>query len=161
MNIPAIRRTRRGAGRGRAQPCRLLLFWLLLCAAMPGAHAAAISLESDTALAREGYLVLAWNAANATAADVVLQQSLSPTFQGSTEQIIPDTGSHTLTGLGNGVYYFRAGNAGEGWSNTVSVTVAHHSLVQAWAFFLLGLVLFIVLCGTIVRGTGKARRARR
>lgn len=119
-----------------------------------------ISLNSDTELAREGYLVLTWQAADTASDDLLLQQSLTADFASHTERAIPVAGAHTLTGLDDGVYYFRAGTADAGWSNTVSVGVQHHSLTEAWGFFTLGLLMFAVLCGVIVRGAGKAAGAQ-
>lgn len=117
--------------------------------------AADISLSSDTTLSTEGYFVISWTSASESDAPVILQQSPSENF-GTTisrEFNLPANGSVTITGLNDGLYYYRAIHSGESsFSNVVTVEVAHHSLQRAVAFFLVGLVLFLILVATIIKG---------
>ena len=83
--------------------------------------------------------------------DYQLQAAATQDFFEFTSRTISDSGSITLTGYPDGIYYFRAGLPGS-WSGIVQVEVQHHSLSRAFAFFTLGLLLFLVLVGTIVLG---------
>lgn len=60
-----------------------------------------------------------------------------------------DTAS-TLTGLSNGDYVFRVRENDGEWSAPLTVTIKHHPLVRAWAFFISGFVLFIILCVLLI-----------
>lgn len=113
------------------------------------------SLVSDTNLAAEGYFVLTWRLDDGDAMGK-LQQSTSPGFGSDTETSdIVSSGSVTLTGFPNGKYYFRAGTPGH-WSKVLEITVRHHALSRAFAFFATGLFLFIVLCVVIITGNRQA-----
>ncbi len=117
--------------------------------------AADISLSSDTTLSTEGYFVISWTSVSESDAPVILQQSPSENF-GTTisrEFNLPKNGSITITGLDDGEYYFRAIHSGQSsFSDVLVVEVAHHSLQRAVAFFLVGLVLFLILVVTIIKG---------
>lgn len=114
--------------------------------------AADITLESDTSLSSEGYFVLNWTTTPEAREPVVIQQSLDADFSAPVNIDVPANGAITLTGFDNGTYYFRAQQSGAAASDTVVVEVAHHSLARAFGFFLAGLILFIVLTVTIIRG---------
>jgi len=117
--------------------------------------AADISLSSNTTLSTEGYFVISWASEAGVDTPVVLQQSPSENF-GTTlsrEFNLPAYGSVTITGLTDGAYYFRVTHAGQSsFSDLLVVEVAHHSLSRALTFFSVGLVLFLILLGTIIRG---------
>lgn len=55
----------------------------------------------------------------------------------------------TLTGLSNGVYLYRVKEQNGAWSQPLKVIIQHHPLWKAFAFFTLGLVLIIILCGLL------------
>ena len=111
------------------------------------------SLEADTEVASEGYMVLTWDLADAGQdADFVLQRARTPDFADPIDRSIPTAGSVTITGLEDGTYHFRAGSPIAGWSPTVAVEVRHHALGRAFGFFSLGLVLFAILMATIFIG---------
>jgi hypothetical protein len=61
-----------------------------------------------------------------------------------------------MTGLPNGRYTYRirvVENASPGpWSTPASVTVAHHSLIRAFSFFGVGLLVFLATIALILRG---------
>jgi hypothetical protein len=125
--------------------------WLmLLLSANAALCATETSLVSDTTLSSEGYFVLSWQI-DGSEGQALLQESGSADFPQFKEMAIPATGSMTLTGYTDGDYYFRAGTPGN-WSTSVLVTVQHHALSRALAFFSLGLLLFVVLVVVILRG---------
>lgn len=114
--------------------------------------AADISLTSDTNISSEGYFVLSWTSEPDSETPVLLQQDTSETFTNPVELTLAANGSVTLTGFDDGRYFFRARQGDSPFSDTVIVEVAHHSLQRAFAFFLVGLALFLILVFTIVRG---------
>ncbi len=63
-----------------------------------------------------------------------------------------DTAS-TLTGLKNGDYIFRLRAEQGEWSEPLTVVIEHHALWKAYAFFAAGFVLFLILCGLLLRSS--------
>lgn len=122
--------------------------------------AADTDLAADTDVSSEGYFVLRWTTGADTGSPVLLQQADTENFSSPIEYTLDANGSITLTGLENGRYYFRARQADSPFSDTVIVDVAHHSLARAFAFFLVGLVLFMILVVTIIRGNRELVTAR-
>lgn len=107
------------------------------------------SLDSDTELSREGYFVLSWSLGDGQVYEI--QQADNRTFIGAKTYQVPANSSMTLSGLADGNYYFRAGEEGN-WSETILVTVEHHSLAQALGIFCCGFILFTLLIVIIFRG---------
>jgi len=131
---------------GRA---RWLCVCLLLLLSLPCA-AAELSLQLSPLQSNDGVAHLTWEAPGD--ALVTLQQSSTPDFR-QAKQLYRgnDTGS-TITGLPDGTYYFRVGTAAARWSDPVRLEVSHHSLQRAFAFFALGLVVFLGTLGLVVYG---------
>ncbi|MAM69696.1 MAG: hypothetical protein CMP91_00940 [Gammaproteobacteria bacterium] len=123
--------------------------WLILLLTTSPACFADISLNSNTEISSEGYFVLNW--VSDSDLPLVLQQSLSDNFSMVKETELTDAGSITITGLVDGLYYFRVINTSE-QSNVVPVQVEHHSLGRALGFFFMGLFLFCVLVAIIFIG---------
>lgn len=91
-----------------------------------------------------GYFQLSWG--EKLPQGSILQQSLSPDFAGAREWQVAGSESFAMSGLSDGEYFYRLQGATEqGWSNTVTVKVQHHSLGKAWLFFGVGAVLFLYL----------------
>ena len=67
--------------------------------------------------------------------------------------MVPANSSITLTGREDGLYYYRARAGDSPFSETVAVTVAHHSLQRALSFFTVGLLLFLILIFIIIQGS--------
>jgi hypothetical protein len=125
--------------------------WLmLLLSANAALCASEKTLSSDTQLSTEGYFVLSWQSGDSED-QIWLQESGSADFSNTTDTAITATGSITLTGYADGDYHFRVGHPGN-WSSPLLVTVQHHALGRALAFFSLGLLLFMVLVVAILRG---------
>jgi hypothetical protein len=126
--------------------------WLmLLLSANVALCATETTLTSDTQLSSEGYFVLSWSIAAESGEMQLLQESPTPDFSRVSTFDIAPTGALTLTGYPDGEYFFRAGTPGN-WSATLEVTVAHHALGRALAFFAVGLLLFVILVVVILRG---------
>jgi hypothetical protein len=68
--------------------------------------------------------------------------------------------ARVMTGLPNGLYTYRVrvdDNSSLGpWSAPSSVTVAHHSLIRAFSFFGIGLLVFLATVTIILRGERNA-----
>ncbi|MGD8741975.1 MAG: hypothetical protein PVH46_01000 [Granulosicoccaceae bacterium] len=126
----------------------------LLAVCLTGsAHAAAITLESSTSMATAGYFQLRWQAQQAIS-EYVLQESTNKDF--TTAKIIY-RGSDTATvisGKPDNIYFYRVSDRYNpaNTSNTLKITVAHHPLRDAFAFFTVGAVVFIATLLLILRG---------
>ena len=139
----------------------VLLCFLLNTILLSTTLRAAPPLTADTETAREGYFVLHWTAMENPGSELVLQQSSDADFSEfsapDNEQVsndrwdVSNATQFTQSGLDNGVYYFRLTDD-SGVSNTVRVTVAHHSLARALFFFCMGLLLFLILVTMIIVG---------
>lgn len=57
-----------------------------------------------------------------------------------------------ISGLDDGTYYYRVRHVGGAWSNSVLLTVKHHSLRIALVFFTLGAVVFALTVFIVVKG---------
>ena len=126
-----------------------IYFYLLFL--FPPFLQAAPLLGSDLTISSEGYFVLSWESPE-PAIDLRLQQSSTPEFTAGLEEwSVTGATQFTQSGLINGDYYFRLIDS-TGFSNTVHVQVAHHSLVRAGLFFSLGAALFGVLVLTLILG---------
>lgn len=115
------------------------------------------ALQATPGTSSEGHLVLAWTLPSAQAHGV-LQQGTSPQFTSPLETPIDHSGSIVVTGLRDGVWYFRAGVPGN-WSAVQQVEVAHHALSLALVCFVLGFVVFALLTAVILHGSRGQRGA--
>lgn len=120
---------------------RWLGFLLLLFIGIPGVQAA-VRLSVDTPAPTAGYFQLSWG--EKLPAGSILQQSAQADFAGVREWRVAGADSFSMSGLGNGEYFYRLQTA-QGISNAVSVKVQHHSLGKAWLFFGVGAALFLYL----------------
>lgn len=115
-----------------------------------------ISLESDTALATAGYYQLRWNA---PPGGIRLSESMDKKF--SSSEIIyegADT-ARLVSGKSDGEYFYRletlrrpSGQESGRVSNTLRVSVQHHSLERALLFFSIGAVVFVATLGLVLFG---------
>jgi hypothetical protein len=106
----------------------------------------------------EGYYQLSWQSDG----PVRLVESPDPDFATArTLYVGADTASF-VSGRPDGRWYYRleAANEPRVISETVAVTVRHHSLGRALGFFALGAVVFLATLGLIVFGSrGRDERA--
>lgn len=137
--------------------CAIVFLIFLVC---PVALRGQVSLHAGAQGTTEGFVVLDWSVSAPFDPDerLVLEQSSSPNFNSATAHALGSgriAGQVTVTGLPDGVYYFRAGSP-VAWSDPVAVEIRHHPLNQAFFFFFTGLVLFLLLVGFLVHGSRAA-----
>lgn len=112
--------------------------------------ASEIQLSASETESTAGYFTLTWES-DSKSKKYTLQQSSDKLFQGRIDTIIKwDIDSHdsfSVSGLNSGVYYYRIAEFDKpnSWSNTVQVSVKHHTLDKAYFIFALGAVLFFLL----------------
>lgn len=130
---------------------------VIACVAGPLASASpTLALEADTLRATAGYYQLRWESGGM---ETVLVEATDPSF--SDAQVIyagPDT-ARLMSGKPDGVYYYRLETGAAtatarraAVSDTLTVTVEHHSLERAFAFFAAGAAVFAATLGLIVFG---------
>jgi len=129
---------------------RLVLLPLALVSAVVTATP---QLSTDTGLATAGYYVLHWTADTPR---VTLEVSRPDTPGSKVIYSGPDRAT-VISGQPNGTRIYRAGEVGadgkvSAWSEPVTVTVAHHPLSRALAFFAVGAVVFFSTLLLIVQG---------
>lgn len=139
--------------------CRGPLF-AAVCAVLTGLPASAQAtpdIEADTEVATAGYYELRWSAATP---DVEVAEFDGP--DASKPNIIyrgPDRGT-VISGKTNGTRLYRVREIGDGkdsgWSEPVTVTVAHHPLARALGFFGVGAFVFLSTLVLIVTGARKS-----
>lgn len=125
----------------------LLLVGLAVLSSTEGFGAA---LEPATLESNEGYYQLRWEAeepirlVEASTADFADARVL---YTGT------DTG-HVVSGKPDGVWYYRleSVDGARTLSDPATITVRHHSLLRAFSFFALGVVVFAATLGLILFG---------
>jgi len=135
-----------------ARTAAIALFALITLAAAPVASRAAPHIETDRELATAGYYQLHWTAATA---DVQIEVSEPGNGSASIIYTGPDR-ARVVSGQTDGtrIYRVRELDAAtvSAWSAPVTVTVSHHPLGRALAFFGVGAVVFLATLVLIVRG---------
>lgn len=125
---------------------------------MGTAWADGLVLDASPKLSSDGSVRLSWSVPAGGSVDV--QRDSQPAFSSPTTLYQGADGASVITGLNDGEYYFRAryesadGHLSD-WSDTVAVTVRHHSLTRAAVFFAVGAVVFLstlLLIVTAARG---------
>ncbi len=125
---------------------------------LPAHSSQIIDLVSDTDLSTAGYFRLSWNTSTSPQQSIEyeLQQSKQIDFEfAKTIYLGPDT-ARVISGKQNGDYYYRirsltSDSTTTPWSETVTVTVSHHSLQKAIAFFTAGAIVFLMTLIYIIR----------
>jgi hypothetical protein len=105
-------------------------------------------------VATAGFFQLTWDSNG----PVELQESQDPDFAGAEVVYTGADTARVMSGKADGNWYYRARAAaghGTDWSEPVKVTVRHHPLARALAFFAVGATVF---AATLVLILGGSRR---
>lgn len=110
---------------------------------------------ADEITSEDGHVKLTWDMAVANAS-VEVQQAQDKDF--SNAKIIysgPDNATF-ISGLEDGTYYFRLRKPESKWSDSIKVSVQHHSLTLAFTLFGLGAVVFLLTVFVVIKGAVQA-----
>lgn len=116
-----------------------------------------VELVTDSQISTAGFFHLQWSAHNYTG-NWQLQESQDESLQ--TFKVIyagPDL-ARVISGKSDGIYYYRVATntaAEPRMSNIIKVTVAHHPLGNAFAFFTIGAFIFLAILVSIITGNRK------
>ena len=129
---------------------RLVLFVLCLAAPVASVHGAFVRNEIESG---EGYFQIEWEAD----AQVRLLESTSPEFADAVTVYLGSDTGRVVSGKPDGIWYYRLESADSGrvLGSDLTVTVRHHPLSRAFAFFALGIVVFVSTLGLIVFGRAR------
>lgn len=136
----------------------VMLFYAVTCLPSAGTanEATAPRLSVDSPLATAGFFRLNWGLSDG--ADFELQEAPDPEFSDPRTLYQGADTASVISGKPNGTWHYRVRavtHAGHGpWSDSVTVTVAHHALSRALIFLSLGFVVFLAIAATVVRGKG-------
>ena len=139
---------------------QLLLCFLLILPSMSSA-VEQFQIQSTTSNSNDGSFNLSWKLPGDSRIELQQYQQNENDYQ--TFYTGKDSAT-VITGLPDGDYNYRArlintdGGLGD-WTESISVTVKHHSLTRAFSFFLVGAVVFAGTLLLILFGskTGKRR----
>jgi hypothetical protein len=122
----------------------------VLAAACP-AGAAPVELHASTDVATAGYFQLRWSVPGEA---VVLQEDTTPAFTSPRLVYRGPDNARVLSGKTDGEWYYRARTAGaeSAFGEVLEVTVRHHPLSRAFAFFALGALVFLATLAAIITG---------
>jgi hypothetical protein len=130
--------------------CRWRGYLLVLVFAAPAASMAQTpELEADTDVATAGYYQLRWSADR----PIVLEESGTTDFESPKVVYRGSDAARVMSGKADGDLYYRVRDTKTGaQSNIVKVTIRHHGLDRAFAFFALGATVFVATLLLIVAG---------
>ena len=99
-------------------------------------------LSASTELATAGNYQLSWNSSQSNAS-FELQESTKTNFADAKTLYQGQDTASFISGRRNGSYFYRVRTSeDQTWSDSVLVTVKHHSLTKAFGFFFIGLFVF-------------------
>lgn len=107
--------------------------------------------------ADSGYTKLIWalEKKNNEKNEYILEVSKNKDFTGSKIIYKGPNEAEYITGLNEGIYYYRVKSNHSDWSKTLTLTVKYKSLKLAWALFSIGAVVFISIVLFILIGNRK------
>jgi len=108
------------------------------------------TIRADTEVTRTGFFQLRWTTADA---DVhVVQEDTLADFSTARTIYKGLYTARTLSGLPNGIYYYRVRSKNGSWSAPLQVSVDHYPLSTALFFLGLGAIVFIATAIVTIRG---------
>jgi hypothetical protein len=127
---------------------------VLLLSGLSADTAPAASLAVDQTVSREGYYQLRWEAES----PVRLVEASSPDFDAARVLYQGSDTARVVSGKPDGTWYYRLEPAAGGAviGEPIAVTVLHHPLGRALAFFATGAIVFAATLGLILFGRAQA-----
>ncbi|MGY6277356.1 hypothetical protein [Methylomonas sp. MgM2] len=107
-------------------------------------------INSDTKLATAGYFQLRWH--DESDGSFQLQQASNLDFADAVTIYQGPDQATVVSGLPDGDYFYRIRGNGQAWSEPLKVSVQHHSLAKAFAFFGLGAGMFVAMLAVLLKG---------
>lgn len=115
------------------------------------------ALQADTDIATAGFFQLRWTADG----PVELQESPSPDFSMARTIYIGADTARIISGKPDGDWFYRLRPAEAAsraqWTEPLQVTVSHHPLGRALAFFFVGAAVFAATLALIIKGSRQYR----
>ena len=136
-----------------------LILLTLFGASSVFASASSIGLGSDTDVSTAGFFQLTWNAP-AKGEEMELRESRQPDLADYQSIYTGPDLARSMSGKKNGDYYYQVVAVSRDdpkKSDIIKVTVAHHSLTNAFMFFTLGAVVFLSIFVSILLGNRDSR----
>lgn len=126
-----------------------------LAASGSAAGADALALEAVPERSSDGVYRLRWSAE----APVVLEESRRADFADARVIYRGSDRSSLQSGRSDGTYHYRVRALDGAAAARTAVTVEHHALPRAFAFFGVGLAVFVCTTALVVRGAGDEEEA--
>ncbi|MFN6944663.1 MAG: hypothetical protein ACK4ND_06925 [Cytophagaceae bacterium] len=101
-----------------------------------------------------GHIKLQWDATDHAIVEV--QKSQTPNFSDFSIVYKGIDRASFISGLDNGLHYFRVREVDSGWSPTLTLEVKHQSLKLAFILFSMGALVFLLTVFVVVKGAKQA-----
>lgn len=115
-----------------------------------------LDLSASTETSDTGSYQLTWSAEGPRA--VTVQEATRADFSDASTLYRGGDGATVVSGRFDGVYHYRARRGAGPWSDPIEVTVAHHSLTEAFAYLGVGAIVFLATVALILGGHRRHRR---
>ncbi|BDS06904.1 hypothetical protein NT6N_19440 [Oceaniferula spumae] len=139
----------------------ILAIAFLSCGALWGASQ--IDFKDRTAIENKvsdnGSIELAWE--KDPTVEVILEQSTDQDFKEASQRYQGTDAGSVITGLAEGVYFFRVKEAGAEWSDPLRVEVAFFPESKLYLLLSIGGIVVLATIGTIVIGAVRTCREER
>lgn len=142
----------------RASRLSLLIIFLFIFASLLNPAQATVQqpveLKTDSETATAGFFHLRWHLDNYTG-NWQLQESQHAELQSYKVLYNGPDLARVISGKSDGIYYYRVVTdvtSAPRMSNIIKITVAHHSLNNAFIFFVIGALIFLAILISIFKG---------
>ena len=134
---------------------QIFMVWFLLAPLVAFPDNTSFMLEDEVEL-NSGHIKLDWTSDSDNPFE--LQQATNADFSDARTIYQGYDKASFISGLNEGIYYFRIRQEGEKWGDQVKVVVKYQSLNLAFSLFSMGAIVFILTTIVIIRGTIKYQK---